>query len=66
MSEPIEVIVVDDHILFRRGLIGLLSEQPDLRIIGEAGNGLDAMKGAMGGLGGGCKGCHEKFRAPKK
>ena len=30
-----------------------------------AGNGLDAMKGAMGGVGGGCKGCHEKFRAPK-
>jgi cytochrome c556 len=30
-----------------------------------AGNGLDAMKGAMGGLGGGCKGCHEKYRAPK-
>ena len=30
-----------------------------------AGNGLDAFKGAMGGVGGGCKGCHEKFRAPK-
>jgi cytochrome c556 len=30
-----------------------------------AGNGLDAVKGAMGGVGGGCKGCHEKFRAPK-
>lgn len=30
-----------------------------------AGNGLDAVKGAMGGVGGGCKACHEKFRAPK-
>lgn len=30
-----------------------------------AGNGLDAVKGAMGGVGAGCKGCHEKFRAPK-
>jgi cytochrome c556 len=30
-----------------------------------AGNGLDAVKGAMGGVGGACKGCHEKFRAPK-
>ena len=44
MSEPIEVIVVDDHILFRRGLVGLLSEQPDLRIVGEAGNGQDAVE----------------------
>ena len=31
-----------------------------------AGNGLDAVKGAMGGVGGGCKGCHEKFRAPQE
>lgn len=44
MSQPIEVIVVDDHILFRRGLVGLLSEQPDLRIVGEAGNGQDAVE----------------------
>ncbi len=31
-----------------------------------AGNGLGAMKGAMGGVGDGCKGCHESFRAPKE
>ncbi len=30
-----------------------------------AGNGLDALKGALGGAGGGCKGCHETYRAPK-
>lgn len=30
-----------------------------------AGNGLDAVKGAMGSVGDGCKACHEKFRAPK-
>ncbi len=30
-----------------------------------AGNGLDAVKAAMGGVGGGCKGCHEKFRQAK-
>ena len=44
MSEPIKVLVVDDHILFRRGLIGLLGEQPDFRIVGEAGNGQDAIQ----------------------
>jgi DNA-binding NarL/FixJ family response regulator len=44
MSDPIKVLVVDDHILFRRGLIGLLSEQPDVRVVGEAGNGQDAVE----------------------
>jgi cytochrome c556 len=31
-----------------------------------AGGGVDAIKGAIGGVGGSCKGCHENFRAPKK
>ncbi|MFT7214145.1 MAG: cytochrome c556 [Granulosicoccus sp.] len=31
-----------------------------------AGDGLDALKGAMGAVGDGCKGCHEDFRAEKK
>ena len=31
-----------------------------------AGNGLDALKGAMGGAGKSCKGCHDDFRAEKK
>jgi len=31
-----------------------------------AGDGLDSLKGAMGDLGKGCKGCHDDFRAKKK
>jgi cytochrome c556 len=31
-----------------------------------AGGGVDAIKGAIGAVGGSCKGCHENFRAPKK
>jgi len=31
-----------------------------------AGNGLDALQGAMGDVGGSCKGCHDDFRAEKK
>lgn len=30
-----------------------------------AGNGLDAVKGAIGGVGNGCKECHEKYRQAK-
>ena len=44
MNEPIKLLVVDDHVLFRRGLIGLVREQPDFRVAGEAGNGLDAVQ----------------------
>lgn len=31
-----------------------------------AGGGLDSLKGAMGAVGQGCKGCHEDFREEKK
>jgi len=31
-----------------------------------AGNGLDALKGAMGDVGASCKGCHDDFRAERK
>jgi DNA-binding NarL/FixJ family response regulator len=44
MSDPIKLLVVDDHALFRRGLIGLLGEQPDFRVVGEAGNNQDAIQ----------------------
>ena len=35
-AAPIRVLVVDDHTLFRRGLIALLSTQPQLQVVGEA------------------------------
>lgn len=30
-----------------------------------AGQGLDAMRGALGGVGGACSACHESYRAPQ-
>jgi len=44
MSEPIKILVADDHPLFRRGLVGLLSEQPDCVVIGEAVDGPGALE----------------------
>ena len=32
-----KVLIVDDHILFREGLVSLLDSQPDITVIGEAG-----------------------------
>lgn len=37
-ASPIRVLVVDDHTLFRRGLIALLATQPQLQVVGEAGD----------------------------
>jgi two-component system nitrate/nitrite response regulator NarL len=37
-AAPIRVLVVDDHTLFRRGLIALLATQPQLQVVGEAGD----------------------------
>ena len=43
MSEPIRVVVVDDHALFRRGLVGLLSEMQEFQVVGEAADGQEAL-----------------------
>jgi DNA-binding NarL/FixJ family response regulator len=38
------VVVVDDQRLVRAGLVSLLSTQPDLRVVGEAGDGDEAVR----------------------
>ncbi len=40
---PIRVLVVDDHALFRRGVVELLREEPGLDVVGEAGNAQEAL-----------------------
>lgn len=34
--EPVRVLVVEDHDLYRRSLVGALRSQPDIEVIGEA------------------------------
>ena len=41
--EPVRVVVVDDHALFRRGLDRVLSDEPDIEVVGEAGDGVEAV-----------------------
>jgi two-component system NarL family response regulator len=45
-SEPIRVLVADDHALFRRGLEMVLAQEPDLILVGEAGDGAAAVEAA--------------------
>lgn len=44
MSEPITVMIVDDHEMVRKGAIGYLQAQPQLAVIAEAENGQDAVR----------------------
>ena len=44
MREKKRILLVDDHNLLRAGLRALLSQDPDIEIVGEADNGLDAVR----------------------
>lgn len=39
----ISIVAVDDHPVFRAGLISLVANERDLRVVGEAANGLEAL-----------------------
>lgn len=40
----VRIVVVDDHALFRAGLISLLSQMPEIEVIGEAGDAREAIE----------------------
>jgi DNA-binding NarL/FixJ family response regulator len=42
-EETIEVLVVDDHEVVRRGLLAFLGSEPDIHVVGEAGGGAQAL-----------------------
>ena len=43
-SNPIRILSVDDHSLFRSGIATLLATQPDMKLVAEAANGREAIE----------------------
>lgn len=43
-EEPIRVLIVDDHALFRRGIVMVLEQEKDVEVVGEASDGTEAIQ----------------------
>jgi DNA-binding NarL/FixJ family response regulator len=43
-SGPILVLTVDDHALLRKGIVGLVNAESDMKVVAEASTGLEATK----------------------
>ena len=46
MTEPLRILLADDHVLFRKGIASLIAHRPDMQVVGEARDGLEAIEQA--------------------
>lgn len=44
--EPLRIMLVDDHVLFRKGIASLLAARQDMEVVGQAEDGLEAVNKA--------------------
>ena len=44
MTEPIRVMLVDDHVFWRHGLRQIIDAEPDMTVVAEASNGEEAVR----------------------
>jgi len=44
MKKPFCIVIAEDHTILREGLKALLSSQPDLKVVAEAKDGLEAIR----------------------
>ena len=44
MPPDARILLVDDHALFRRGLVALLGEEPAMQVVGQAGDAGEALR----------------------
>jgi two-component system NarL family response regulator len=43
-ATPASVLLVDDHALLRTGVANIINQETDLRVVAEAGNGVEALE----------------------
>jgi DNA-binding NarL/FixJ family response regulator len=43
-ADKVRVLIADDHVTVREGLAAMIGRQPDMRVVGEAANGRDAVE----------------------
>lgn len=46
-TSPVSVFIADDHALVRQGLQGMLAHTPSVQFVGEAEDGLEAVRLAL-------------------
>src|SRR5690606_17038257 len=44
MNGTINIVLADDHVLVRNGIKAMLESDPDIRVVGEAGSGAEALE----------------------
>jgi DNA-binding NarL/FixJ family response regulator len=44
VADRARVLLVDDHALLRTGVANIINQEPDLRVVAEAGNGVEAIQ----------------------
>ncbi|HLH36600.1 MAG TPA: response regulator transcription factor [Alloacidobacterium sp.] len=44
MAEPIQIMVVDDHHIVRQGFVALISTLPDMKVVAQAADGVQAVE----------------------
>ena len=42
-DKPLTILLADDHLIVRRGLVSLIDDEPDLNVVAEAANGEEAI-----------------------
>lgn len=42
--EPLRILLVDDHVLFRKGIASLIASRRDMKVVGEASDGFEAVE----------------------
>jgi two-component system response regulator NreC len=47
MKKQFSIVIAEDHTILREGLKSLLSSHPDLNVVGEAADGLEAIRSAQ-------------------